>query len=97
MAGLDGILRKTDPSKEGFGPFDFNLYSLSEEEQKSIRQLPRTLDEALDALEEDHEFLTADGVFPQALLKNWIMSKRKEAARYNQLPHPVEFDMYYDL
>jgi len=97
MAGLDGILRKIDPCKEGFGPFDFNLYSLSEEEQKSIRQLPRTLDEALDALEEDHEFLTADGVFPQALLKNWIMSKRKDAARYNQLPHPVEFDMYYDL
>ena len=97
MAGLDGIQKKIDPGKEGFGPYDFNLYNLSEEEQKSIRQLPRTLDEALDALETDNEFLTAGGVFPEKLLENWIRHKRTEAARYNHLPHPVEFEMYYDL
>ena len=97
MAGLDGIRKKIDPKKEGFGPYDFNLYDLSEEEQKSIRQLPRTLDEALDALEEDNAFLTEGGVFPEKLLEIWIKNKRAEALRYNQLPQPVEFELYYDL
>ena len=97
MAGLDGIEKRIDPVREGFGPYDFNLYNLSDEEKKSIKQLPRTLDEALDALEADNEFLTKGGVFPQKLLETWVKHRRAEAARYNQLPHPVEFDMYYDL
>ena len=97
MAGLDGIEKKIDPAKEGFGPYDFNLYDLTPEEQKEIKQLPRTLDEALDALEADKEFLTKGGVFPDKLIEIWIDKKRKEAARYNELPHPVEFEMYYDL
>ena len=97
MAGLDGIQKRIDPHKEGFGPYDFNLYDLTDEEKKSIKQLPRSLDEALDALEEDNAFLSAGGVFPQRLLDIWIKNKRAEAARYHQLPHPVEFDMYYDL
>ena len=97
MAGLDGIQKKIDPHKEGFGPYDFNLYDLTDEEKKSIKQLPRSLDEALDALEKDNAFLSAGGVFPQRLLDIWIKNKRAEAARYHQLPHPVEFDMYYDL
>jgi len=97
MAGLDGIQKKIDPSNSGFGPYDFNLYNLSDEEKKSIKQLPRTLDEALNALEADNDFLTAGGVFPPELLESWIKYKRAEAERYNQLPHPVEFDMYYDL
>ena len=96
MAGLDGIQKKIDPSKE-YGPYDFNLYKLSAEEQKDIKQLPRTLDEALDALVEDHEFLTQGGVFPQRLIDIWIEKRRAEAAKYNQLPQPIEFDMYYDL
>lgn len=97
MAGLDGIQKKIDPSKEGYGPYDFNLYNLSPEEQRKIKQLPRSLDEALDALEADHDFLTAGGVFPQRLIDIWIQKRRQDAARYNQLPQPVEFDMYYDL
>jgi len=97
MAGLDGVQKKIDPQKAGFGPYDFNLYNLSEEEQKSIKQLPRTLDEALDALEADSEFLTAGGVFPRRLIEIWIKNRRAEAAKYNQLPHPVEFELYYDL
>ena len=97
MAGLDGIMDGVDPSLEGFGPYDFNLYNLSAEEQLAVKQLPRTLDEALDALEADNDFLTAGGVFPQRLLELWIKNKRAESARYNQLPHPVEFELYYDL
>lgn len=97
MAGLDGIANKIDPSEEGYGPYDFNLYSLSDEEKKKIKQLPRSLDEALDALEADYDFLTAGGVFPKRLIDTWISKRRKDSARYNELPQPVEFDMYYDL
>jgi len=97
MAGLDGVQKKIDPHKEGYGPYDFNLYNLSPEEQQKIKQLPRSLDESLDALEADHEFLTMGGVFPEKLIEIWIKKRRKEAAKYNQLPQPVEFEMYYDL
>jgi glutamine synthetase len=97
MAGLDGINNKIDPSKNGYGPYDYNLYNLTPEEQKNIRQLPRTLDDALNAFENDYEFLTAGNVFPKPLIETWISKRRKEAARYNQLPHPIEYAMYYDL
>jgi len=97
MAGLDGIQKKINPEEQGFGPYDFNLYNLSEQEQKSIKQLPRTLDEAIDALEEDNAFLTAGGVFPERLIEVWIRNKRQETGMYNQLPHPFEYQMYYDL
>ena len=97
MAGLDGIQKKIDPQGEGFGPYDFNLYTLTAEEQGKIKQLPRSLDEALDALAADHDFLTAGGVFPERLISIWIQNKKAEAARYNKLPQPVEFEMYYDL
>ncbi|MDR1706173.1 MAG: type I glutamate--ammonia ligase [Clostridiales bacterium] len=97
MAGLDGVANKIDPVKAGFGPYDFNLYNLPDEEKAKIKSLPCNLSEALDALEADHDFLTKGGVFPQHLIDLLIANKRKEAARYDQLPHPFEFDMYYDL
>ncbi|MCL2029374.1 MAG: type I glutamate--ammonia ligase [Deltaproteobacteria bacterium] len=97
MAGLDGLQRKINPHREGFGPYDFNLYNLTAEERGKIKQLPRSLDEALDALMADHDFLTKGGVFPKRLIEIWVEKKRAEAARYNQLPQPVEFEMYYDL
>ncbi len=97
MAGLDGIKNQIDPEANGWGPFDFNLYKLSPEEQKKIQGLPKTLDEALDALEADHDYLTAGGVFPEKLLEIWVAKRRKEAAKVNQIPHPAEFGLYYDL
>jgi glutamine synthetase len=97
MAGLDGIRSKIDPTAEGFGPYDINLYKLPPEEQAKIKGLPRSLDEALDALEEDHDFLLAGGVFPQRLIDIWIENKRQEARRVNDIPHPLEFELYYDL
>jgi len=97
MAGIDGIKNKIDPHKEGFGPYDVNLYTLSKDEQAKIKFLPQTLDEALDALTTDNDFLTQAGVFPKRLIEIWIENKRKDTARYKQLPHPVEFELYYDL
>ena len=97
MAGLDGIKNNIDPTAEGFGPYDVNLYNLSAEEKARIKSLPRSLNEALDALEKDNDFLLQGGVFPQRLIDIWIENKRQEARRVNEIPHPKEFELYYDL
>ncbi len=97
MAGLDGIEKKIDPKAAGWGPMDFNLYTLSEEEQKKIAGLPASLEEALKALEDDHDYLTKGGVFPQRLLDVHIARCRKEARDVSRIPHPEEFALYYDL
>lgn len=97
MAGIDGMLQKIDPHENGWGPYDYNLYNLSGEERKNLASLPRSLDEALDALEEDNEYLTRGGVFPEDLLERWIRLKRAEAETINKIPHPAEFAHYYDL
>ncbi len=97
MAGLDGIKNQIDPEANGWGPYDFNLYNLTDEEKAKLDALPTTLDEALDALEADHDYLTAGGVFPEPLLKVWIKNKRAEAKSVNYIPHPAEFGLYYDL
>ena len=96
MAGLDGIKNKIDPHKNGWGPYDVNLYTLSDKEKKKLKQLPSRLDDALDALEKDHAFLTEGGVFPEELLKNFIKTKRAELAQFNAIPHPAEFDKYFN-
>lgn len=97
MAGLDGIQSQIDPSANGWGPYDFNLYNLPDEEKAKIKSLPRNLDEALDALKKDHEYLTRGGVFPERLIELWIKKKRAESEAYNKYPHPAEFALYYDL
>jgi glutamine synthetase len=67
------------------------------DEQKKIKALPRNLDQALDALEDDHEFLLEGDVFPKRLIEIWIQRKRREGKKVNQIPHPSEFELYYDL
>ncbi len=97
MAGLDGIKNQIDPHENGWGPYDCNLFELPEEEKKKLQGLPVSLEAALDALEADHDYLTAGGVFPQALLDNFIRSKRAECRAMAAIPHPAEFDKYYNL
>jgi glutamine synthetase len=97
MAGLDGILNKIDPHANGWGPYDFNLFTLSDEEKKRIQGLPKSLGEALDALEADHAYLTAGGVFPEELIHNWIRLKRAEEEEISRIPTPAEFQRYYAL
>ena len=96
MAGLDGVKNQIDPHKNGWGPYDKNLYTLSPEEKTQLKSLPTSLDAALDALEADHDYLTAGGVFPEELIHNLIRSKREECARTAAVPHPVEFEQYYN-
>jgi len=97
MAGLDGVKNKIDPHANGWGPYDFNLYSLSEEEKAKLSSLPTSLDGALDALEADYDYLTAGGVFPEHLIKNFIARKRAECREMAAIPHPAEFDKYFNL
>ena len=97
MAGIDGIKKKTDPVKEGFGPYDFNLYDLNDGDKKKIKSLPQFLEVALEALKNDHDFLTVDGVFPKELIDIWLEKKNGDVFKQTQMPTPMEFDMYYDL
>lgn len=97
MAGLDGVRNQIDPAGHNWGPFDFNLFELSEDEKKKLGHLPSSLDEALKALEEDHEYLTAGGVFPEALIQNWIRTMGADSREISRIPHPAEFVRYYDL
>ncbi len=97
MAGLDGIKNKIDPHANGWGPYDCNLYTLSDEEKAKLTGLPASLDEAIRALEDDHDYLTAGGVFPERLLKQLIERNKKTSSKISKLPHPMEFALYYDL
>ena len=97
MAGLDGIKNKIDPKANGWGPYDVNLYNLPEEEKAKLTSLPTNLSDALDALEADHDYLTAGGVFPEELINNFIKGKREEVRQLSAIPHPAEFEKYYNL
>jgi len=97
MAGLDGVKNKIDPHANGWGPYDMNLYTLPEEEKAKLKGLPVSLEQALDALEADHDYLTAGGVFPEELIASFIKSKRQECSQMAAIPHPAEFDKYYNL
>jgi glutamine synthetase len=91
MAGLDGIANKIDP-----GPsFDKDLYSLPPEELAGVPTVCASLDEALDSLDKDRDFLKAGGVMDDDMIDSYIALKREETDRLNTHPHPVEFDMYY--
>jgi glutamine synthetase len=96
LAGLDGIRREIEPSQFGFGPVDRDLYSLSVEELREIGSVPASLDESLTALENDHSFLTEEGVVPTDLLEKYIAFKREQIDRVRLRPVPIEFSLYYD-
>ncbi len=93
MAGLDGITNKIDPGS----PMDKDLYDLPPEETKAIPQVCSSLDQALNALDGDREFLKAGGVFSDDLIDAYITLKMHEVTRFRMSTHPVEFDMYYSL
>lgn len=97
LAAIDGIDQKIDPTKEGFGPYDMNLYQLNDEDKAKIKGLPTNLQEASDALVADSEFLTKDGVFTENLLKNQHKKILEDHYHVAKLPHPEEFIKYYDL
>jgi len=93
MAGLDGVQNKIHPGD----PMDKNLYDLEPEEAAKIPHPCASLDEALDNLDKDREFLTRGGVFSNDMIDAYIALKMEEVTRFRMTTHPVEFDMYYSL
>ena len=94
MAGIDGIRNRIEPME----PIDKDLYELPPEEAKDIPQVPGSLEEALDALEADHQFLLEGGVFTEELIQTWLDLKREtEIAPMALRPHPYEFELYYGV
>jgi len=93
MAGLDGVMNKIHPGE----PSDKNLYDLPPEEDKKIPTVCSSLDQALEALDKDREFLTRGGVFSNDMIDSYIALKMEEVTRFRMTTHPVEFDMYYSL
>ncbi len=91
MAGLDGIINRIDPVKEGFGPYEANDF----DPKIKIKYLPFSLVQALDALEKDHDFLTRDGILSESLIEHWMNSKRSEFTEISNWPSPIEFSEYF--
>ncbi|MCH7646436.1 MAG: glutamine synthetase, partial [Nitrospinae bacterium] len=93
MAGLDGIQNKMDPGE----PMDEDIYELPPEELAKVPSVPGSLDEALDALEANHEFLLKGDVFTEDVIETWLDFKRTvEVDELRLRPHPIEFALYYD-
>lgn len=93
MAGLDGIQNKIHPGDA----MDKDLYDLPPEEAKEIPTVAESLEQALDNLDADREFLTAGGVMSDSMIDAYIDLKRQEVETLKKTTHPVEFDMYYSL
>jgi glutamine synthetase len=94
MAALDGIQNRIDPG----APLDKDMYDLVPDELGNYPQVPRSLDEALDALKRDHDYLLRGDVFTEDVIDTWIWYKREnEVEALQQRPHPYEFALYYDV
>jgi glutamine synthetase len=94
MAMLDGIKNKVQPGE----PLDKDIYDLEPEELAKVPKAPGSLDEALTALEKDHEFLLQGDVFTRDVISTWIWYKReKEVDAIRLRPHPYEFALYFDI
>jgi glutamine synthetase len=93
MAAIDGVQNRIDPGE----PLDRDIYEMTPQELEEYPKTPGSLDEAIDALQADHAFLTAGEVFTDDLIRAWIDWKRqKELDELRLRPHPYEFHMYYD-
>eukprot|EP00914_Ancora_sagittata_P017286 GHVO01034118.1.p1 GENE.GHVO01034118.1~~GHVO01034118.1.p1 ORF type:complete len:496 (-),score=74.80 GHVO01034118.1:233-1720(-) len=91
LAGIDGIKRKLVPPKP------ISQQTAEEIANTVSNKIPRNLDEAMDALEKDHEFLTMTGVFSADFIKDYIAEKRTEGMEISMVPHPKELQMYYHV
>ena len=98
MAGIDGILNDIDAEEQGYGPIKGNIFDLPAGERDKLGIMPTNLKEALEALEQDHEFLLRGGVFTERMIQTWIetkLSRDYEAVRNR--PHPYEMSLYFDM
>jgi glutamine synthetase len=96
MAGIDGILKNMGPDKFNFGPFDDGIPDTRGFKNK-IKELPEQLSDALDHLEKDNEYLRYNGVFDLDLISQWIKIKKTEIREVTLIPHPKEFELYFNF
>lgn len=92
-AGLDGIKHKIDPGK----PLEGNLYAMPERAAGKLSQVSVTLNDALQSLDDNRKFLTADGIFDNDMIDAYIDLKIEESRNFRAAPHPIEFDMYFAI
>ena len=92
MAGIDGIKNKIHPGEAD----NRDLYNLSEEDSSNIPAISTSLEDALDSLDNDREYLKQGEVFSDEQIESYIKIKRKEIKKYKLKPHPIEFEMYYN-
>ena len=94
LAGLDGIQNKIDPGD----PLDKDIYALSPEELKDVPRMPGSLDESLNNLERDYEFLLKGDVFTRDAIEMWLEYKREKEIQVSRMvPTPIEYALYYDI
>ncbi len=94
MAGLDGVINRIDPGE----PLDKDIYDMKPEELADVPSTPGSLNEALDALLNDHEYLLKGDVFTEDVIETWIKYKTEKEIKPMALqPHPYEFSLYYDV
>lgn len=93
MAGLDGIKNKIHPGD----PFDKDLYDLEPEELEGVPTVSSSLEQALDCLSADREYLKAGGVFTDDLIDSYIELKRQDVSYIAMTTHPAEFELYYSV
>ncbi|MCK4836316.1 MAG: glutamine synthetase beta-grasp domain-containing protein [Candidatus Aminicenantes bacterium] len=96
MAGIDGIRKNIDPEEYNFGPFDSGIPE-SRALRKKIRMLPENLGGALKSLEKDNEYLKYDNVFNEQIISRWIELKTDEIEEISSIPHPKEFEQYFNF
>lgn len=94
MAGLDGVINRIDPGE----PLDKDIYDMEPEELKNVPSTPGSLEAALKALENDHEYLLKGDVFTEDVIETWVKYKMEKEVKPMALqPHPYEFGLYYDV
>ena len=93
MAGIDGVINQIEPPT----PMDVDLYELEGEAKRRIKQTPGSLEEVLDALDADRDFLMRGDVFTEDLIEGWLSLKRASAKEVALRPHPYEFYLYSDV
>ena len=93
MAGLDGIENKINPGD----PIDKNLYDLPPEELEKVPTVCGSLREACEELDKDRAFLKKGSVFTDDAIDSYLELRMEEVERFEMMPHPIEFDMYYSV
>jgi glutamine synthetase len=96
MAAIDGIENKIDPTELGYGPYDVNLYDLPEDKRNKIESLPKDLLESIEAINNDYEYLTKHHIFSKEMIDSHNEKLKKDHEALSKLPHPYEFELYFN-